>query len=234
MARSVLSPQSSRLSSTQASVLDLPLRITEIFYSLQGETSRVGLPTVFIRLTGCPLRCQYCDTGYAFHGGEVVTIAEILDRAKAHATRYVTVTGGEPLAQENCLALLDVLIENGYFVSLETSGALDVSRVNPKVSKVLDIKTPGSGEAGKNRWENLACLTAHDEIKFVLCNASDYEWAKQALLEKRLDRICTVLFSPSYHELPARELADWILRDQIPVRMQIQLHKSLWGEVPGR
>lgn len=223
-----------RLSPGQASALDLPLRITELFYSLQGETTRVGLPTVFIRLTGCPLRCRYCDTEYAFHGGEVVTIAEILDRAKAHTTRYVTVTGGEPLAQENCIALLDVLSEQGYNVSLETSGALDVSRVNRKVSKILDIKTPGSGEAGKNRWENLGCLTPHDEIKFVLCNASDYEWAKQVLLEKQLDRICAVLFSPSYHELPARELADWILRDCLPVRMQIQLHKSLWGDVPGK
>lgn len=219
---------------TQASILDAPLRVTEIFYSLQGETSRMGLPTVFIRLTGCPLRCQYCDTGYAFHGGTVVTVGAILDRVEAHATRYVTVTGGEPLAQENCLLLLDVLCERGYEVSLETSGALNVSRVNPRVSKILDIKTPGSGESDKNLWSNLGHLTAHDEIKFVLCSEPDYEWAKQTILEKNLAYICTVLFSPSYHELPARDLAEWILRDQLPVRLQIQLHKALWGDVPGR
>jgi 7-carboxy-7-deazaguanine synthase len=224
----------SRLSPGQASVLNAPLRITEIFYSLQGETSRTGLPTVFIRLTGCPLRCEYCDTGYAFHGGEIVTAGEIVNRVKAYATRYVTVTGGEPLAQENCVKLLDLLCDQGYSVSLETSGALDVSRVNRKVSKILDIKTPGSGEADKNRWSNLASLTDRDEIKFVLCSESDYEWAKNVLSERQLDRICTVLFSPSYHDLPARKLADWILRDQLPVRMQIQLHKALWGEVPGK
>lgn len=201
---------------------------------MQGETSRVGLPTVFIRLTGCPLRCQYCDTGYAFHGGEVLTLKEILDRVQKHETRYVTVTGGEPLAQENCLALLDQLCERGYLVSLETSGALDISRVNDTVSKILDIKTPGSSEADKNRWSNLEFLTRNDEIKFVLSGEADYEWAKEVLLEKHLAQICTVLFSPSYHELPAGDLAEWILRDELPVRMQIQLHKFLWGETPGR
>lgn len=201
---------------------------------MQGETSRVGLPTVFIRLTGCPLRCHYCDTGYAFHGGEVLTLKEILDRVQKHETRYVTVTGGEPLAQENCLALLDQLCERGYLVSLETSGALDISRVNDTVSKILDIKTPGSSEADKNRWSNLEFLTRNDEIKFVLSGEADYEWAKEVLLEKHLAQICTVLFSPSYHELPAGDLAEWILRDELPVRMQIQLHKFLWGETPGR
>lgn len=236
---SLVIPRPSQLPNVQAppardSPPALSVRITEIFHSLQGESTRMGLPTVFVRLTGCPLRCQYCDTGYAFHGGETVSIARILERVKTYATHYVTVTGGEPLAQENCLPLLDALCDQGYSVSLETSGALDVSKVNPKISKILDIKTPGSGETGKNRWSNLGSLGAHDEIKFVICNEADYEWAKQMLTEKQLDRICTVLFSPSYHELPARDLAEWILRDRLPVRMQIQLHKALWGEVAGR
>jgi 7-carboxy-7-deazaguanine synthase len=209
------------------------LRITEIFYSLQGETSRCGLPTVFIRLTGCPLRCGYCDTAYAFHGGATMTLAAVLDTAAQYRTRYVTVTGGEPLAQQSCIALLAGLCDRGYSVSLETSGAIDVSPVDARVSKILDIKTPGSGEVEKNRWENLSHLTARDEIKFVICNQADYQWAKQALAERRLDAICPVLFSPSYRELSATQLADWILRDQLPVRLQIQLHKSLWGEKPG-
>lgn len=210
------------------------LRVTEIFYSLQGETSRAGLPTVFVRLTGCPLRCGYCDTAYAFHGGETITLAAVLKRVAAHKTRYVTVTGGEPLAQKHCLALLKELADRGYSISLETGGALDVSRVDPRVSRILDIKTPGSGEAGRNLWENLAHLTPRDEIKFVLCGEADYEWAKQVLRERRLDSICPVLFSPSYRDLAARTLAEWVLRDQLPVRVQIQLHKTLWGEVPGR
>jgi 7-carboxy-7-deazaguanine synthase len=210
------------------------LRITEIFLSLQGETSRVGLPTVFVRLTGCPLRCGYCDTAYAFHGGETMTLGEILRRVAEHCTRYVTVTGGEPLAQKNCLGLLAELCDRGYSVSLETGGALDISRVDARVSRILDIKTPGSGEADRNLWSNLACLSRHDEVKFVLCNEADYEWAKRVLAEHRLDSRCTVLFSPSYHELPAKTLAEWILRDRLPVRMQVQLHKQLWGEVPGR
>lgn len=213
--------------------LALTLRITEIFFSLQGETSRTGLPTVFVRLTGCPLRCGYCDTAYAFHGGESLTLEEILAEVARYRTRYVTVTGGEPLAQKNCLALLEALADRGYSVSLETGGALDVSRVDARVSKILDIKTPGSGEAEKNLWTNLAHLTARDEIKFVLCGEADYEWAKQVLAERRLDRICPVLFSPSHHDLPAKMLAEWILRDQLPVRMQVQLHKQLWGEAPG-
>ena len=224
----------SPLPTPRLSLLTEKLRVTEIFYSLQGETSRTGLPTVFIRLTGCPLRCHYCDTGYAFHNGRTMSIESILNKVGNYATRYVTVTGGEPLAQETCLALLDHLCERDYSVSLETSGALDVSRVNKKVSKILDIKTPGSGEESKNRWSNLEALTDRDEIKFVLCDEADYAWAKSVLSEKRLDRICPVLFSPSYRELPARDLAEWILRDQLPVRMQIQLHKALWGEAPGK
>ncbi len=213
--------------------LTAALRITEIFYSLQGETSRVGLPTVFIRLTGCPLRCGYCDTAYAFHGGASMTLAAALDAAARYRTRYVTVTGGEPLAQKNCIALLRELCDRGYSVSLETSGAIDVSQVDTRVAKILDLKTPGSGEAGKNLWGNLAYMTARDEIKFVICNEADYEWAKRQLRERRLDAICPVLFSPSYLDLPATQLADWILRDQLPVRMQVQLHKQLWGEKPG-
>lgn len=212
----------------------LPLRITEIFHSLQGETSRVGLPTVFVRLTGCPLRCGYCDTAYAFHGGETRSVAEVLAEVARHATRYVTVTGGEPLAQKNCLALLAALCDAGHSVSLETGGALDVSGVDPRVSRILDIKTPASGECARNLWSNLGHLNARDEIKFVLCGESDYEWAKRVLVERRLDSICPVLLSPSYHELPAATLAGWILRDRLPVRMQVQLHKQLWGEQPGR
>lgn len=220
--------------SETSSVLALTLRVTEIFFSLQGETSRMGLPTVFVRVTGCPLRCGYCDTTYAFTGGESMTLAAIAERVAAFKTRYVTVTGGEPLAQPNCLALLKLLADRGYSVSLETGGALDVSRVDPRVSKILDIKTPGSGECERNLWSNLEHLTPRDEIKLVLVNEGDYEWAKRVLAERRLAAICPVLFSPSYRDLPAATLADWILRDRLPVRMQVQLHKMLWGEVPGR
>jgi 7-carboxy-7-deazaguanine synthase len=220
------------VSGTLVSVLTL--RITEIFLSLQGETSRVGLPTVFVRLTGCPLRCAYCDTAYAFHGGESRTLEDILSEVARHQVRFVTVTGGEPLAQKNCLVLLKELADLGYSVSLETGGAIDVSGVDPRVSKILDIKTPGSGEAGKNLWGNLAHLTPHDEIKFVLCGEDDYVWAKRMLAEHRLDALCPVLFSPSHQELPAPVLAEWILRDRLPVRMQVQLHKQLWGEARGR
>ncbi|MDH5535122.1 MAG: 7-carboxy-7-deazaguanine synthase QueE [Betaproteobacteria bacterium] len=210
------------------------LRITEIFCSLQGETSRVGLPTAFVRLTGCPLRCGYCDTAYAFDGGTVIALEAVLAEVARHGTRFVTVTGGEPLAQKSCLALLAALADSGYAVSLETSGALDVSAVDSRVSRIVDIKTPASGEANRNLWQNLSDLSPHDEIKFVLCGEADYEWAKHVLAERALDRICPVLFSPAYRELPARELADWILRDRLPVRMQVQLHKLLWGEEPGR
>jgi 7-carboxy-7-deazaguanine synthase len=210
------------------------LRISEIFYSLQGETSRVGLPTVFVRLTGCPLRCAYCDTAYAFSGGQNMTLGTILQEVARHAPRYVTVTGGEPLAQKGCLELLRALCDAGYQVSLETGGALDVSGVDARVMKVLDIKTPGSGEAAKNLWPNLDLLHAHDEIKFVLCDEADYQWAKQLLHERQLDRKCGVLFSPAQGQLEPAQLAAWILRDHLPVRLQLQLHKLLWGNERGR
>jgi len=210
------------------------LRITEIFFSLQGETSRVGLPTVFVRLTGCPLRCGYCDTEYAFYGGEGMSLAAIMSAVSRHAPRYVTVTGGEPLAQKECLTLLKQLCDAGYSTSLETSGALDVSKVDVRVSRILDIKTPGSGEAKKNRWQNLEHLSAHDEIKFVLCDEADYQWAVELMRERRLDLICPILFSPVYGKLDPATLAGWVLRDRLPVRVQIQLHKLLWGEGPGR
>ena len=209
------------------------LRINEIFYSLQGETSRVGLPTVFIRLTGCPLRCTYCDTAYAFTGGQNMSVAETLKQAAEYSARYITVTGGEPLAQRNCLALLSALCNAGYEVSLETGGALDISEVDARVMRVVDIKTPGSGEVEKNRWENLLLLTEHDEIKFVLCDEADYQWAKQIIQQYQLAEKCPVLFSPVHGVLNATQLAEWILRDHLPVRMQVQLHKLLWGNIPG-
>ncbi|TAK72820.1 MAG: 7-carboxy-7-deazaguanine synthase QueE [Gammaproteobacteria bacterium] len=210
------------------------LRLTEIFFSLQGETRTVGIPTVFVRLTGCPLRCQYCDTAYAFHGGTWYELDAILAEVKKYNTHYVTVTGGEPLAQKACLPLLTRLCDEGYEVSLETSGALDVAQVDTRVVKVVDIKTPASGEVEKNHWENIRHLLPHDQVKFVICDQADYEWAKQILREHQLADRCQVLFSPSYQQMNAGELADWILRDQLPVRLQIQLHKYLWGEVQGR
>ena len=213
---------------------DIKLRVTEIFFSLQGESTRVGLPTVFVRLTGCPLRCRYCDTAYAFHGGENRSLAEIVQAVDRYPTRYVTVTGGEPLAQRHCHDLLRELCDQGYAVSLETSGAIDVSRVDPRVMKVLDFKTPGSGESAKNRYQNLACLTAGDQIKFVICDRVDYDWARQQIREHRLADRCEVLFSPSNGQFAAAELADCILADGLPVRMQVQLHKILWGDVAGR
>lgn len=209
------------------------LRITEIFYSLQGEARDVGWPTVFVRLTGCPLRCQYCDTEYAFHGGQTQTVTQILAAVAAHPAQHVCVTGGEPLAQKNCPALLMALCDAGYQVSLETSGALDISAVDPRVSRVMDIKTPASNEASKNRWENLQHLTQHDQIKFVICSRSDYDWAKNTLDEYALTTKCDVLFSPSYTELDSTTLAAWILDDGLPVRFQRQLHKQLWGEKTG-
>jgi 7-carboxy-7-deazaguanine synthase len=224
----------SSLPASAVPVLERTLRVTEIFHSLQGETTRTGLPTVFVRLTGCPLRCGYCDTAYAFHGGETLTIGSVLERVATYEPRYVTVTGGEPLAQKNCLALLAALCDRGHDVSLETSGALDVSEVDPRVAKILDIKTPGSGEVERNLWSNLAHVGPRDEIKFVLCGEADYEWAKQVLAERGLASLCPVLFSPSHETLAAPALAGWILRDRLPVRMQIQLHKILWGGEPGR
>ena len=210
------------------------LRISEIFYSLQGETSRVGLPTVFVRLTGCPLRCYYCDTAYAFTGGQSMPLQAITDEVGRYPTRYVTVTGGEPLAQKNCLVLLRVLCDAGYRVSLETSGALDISGVDKRVMKVMDIKTPASGEVEKNLWRNLDWLSPDDEIKFVLCDKADYLWACSELAERKLADKCEVLFSPSQGQLSPTDLADWILEDQLPVRMQLQLHKVLWGNVAGK
>jgi 7-carboxy-7-deazaguanine synthase len=210
------------------------LRLTEIFFSLQGETRTVGLPTVFIRLTGCPLRCGYCDTAYAFEGGTWYDLDTILAEVKKYNTRYVTVTGGEPLAQKSCLALLTALCDAGYEVSLETSGALDIVPVDTRVIKVVDIKTPGSGEVAKNRWENISSLLPTDQVKLVICDREDYDWAKGKIAEYHLIEHCEVLFSPSFHQLNPGKLADWILFDQLPVRLQIQLHKFLWGDVPGR
>jgi 7-carboxy-7-deazaguanine synthase len=210
------------------------LRVTEIFHSLQGETSRSGLPTVFVRLTGCPLRCGYCDTAYAFHGGESLALDEILGRVAAYGAHYVTLTGGEPLAQKHAPLLLRRLADAGHSVSLETSGALDVSAVDPRISKILDLKTPGSGECERNLWSNLRHLTSQDEIKFVICDEADYLWSKEQLQSRRLDRLCPLLFSPVHGRLEPRQLAEWILRDRLPVRFQLQLHKQLWGETAGR
>jgi 7-carboxy-7-deazaguanine synthase len=210
------------------------LRVTEIFHSLQGEAASVGIPTVFVRLTGCPLRCRYCDTEYAFYGGEWHSIDEVLTEVERHGARYVCVTGGEPLAQPNCAKLLARLCDAGHRVSLETSGAMDIGGLDPRVVRVMDWKTPGSGEQARNRLENLDLLTPQDQVKFVLCDRADYEWAMQALREHALAERCEVLFSPSHGQLDARELAEWILEDQLPVRFQIQLHKYLWGDARGR
>ncbi|HWU34956.1 MAG TPA: 7-carboxy-7-deazaguanine synthase QueE [Methylovorus sp.] len=211
----------------------MKLRIHEIFHSLQGESSRVGLPTVFVRLTGCPMRCVYCDTAYAFHGGGSMEIDAIMEKVAEYGAHYVTVTGGEPLAQRDCHVLLTRLCDAGYSVSLETGGAMDIANVDPRVSVILDIKTPGSGELEKNLWSNLAHLKAQDEVKFVLCDHADYVWAKELLDKQPLHRTCSVLFSPVYSQVNPTELAEWILADKLPVRMQVQLHKILWGERPG-
>jgi 7-carboxy-7-deazaguanine synthase len=210
------------------------LRLTEIFLSVQGEARAVGWPTVFVRLTGCPLRCQYCDTAYAFHGGEWWDIDAILAEVAKHGARHVCVTGGEPLAQKRCSVLLEKLCEAGYEVSLETSGAIDIAGLDPRVSRVVDLKTPGSKEMHRNRLENIALLTAHDQVKFVICDRGDYEWARGMVAEHGLAARCDVLFSPSFGQVAPRELAEWILADRLPVRFQMQLHKALWGDEQGR
>jgi len=217
-----------------AAEVERRLKITEVFYSLQGEADTVGFPTVFVRLTGCPLRCQYCDTTYAFHGGEWMSIDGVLGRVAGFAPRYVCVTGGEPLAQKNCLPLLTRLCDAGYRVSLETSGAMPLAAVDARVIRVVDVKTPGSQEERRNRYDELALLRPEEQIKFVICDRADYEWSRAKVAELGLDRRCTVLFSPSAEQVPARELADWILADRLPVRFQLQLHKVLWGNVPGK
>ncbi len=213
------------------------LRITEIFYSLQGESRSVGFPTVFIRLTGCPLRCGYCDTAYAFQGGQWMSLDEVLEdvaSCSGSIPRYVTVTGGEPLAQKNCQTLLKRLCDIGCEVSIETSGALDVCEIDNRVIRVMDLKTPGSGESAKNLWENLDCLTRQDQVKFVICDRVDYDWAKQVLNDYKLPERCEVLFSPVHGQQQARDLAEWILADKLAVRFQLQLHKVLWGDEQGR
>jgi 7-carboxy-7-deazaguanine synthase len=210
------------------------LRINEIFHSLQGEADAVGYPTVFVRLTGCPLRCQYCDTEYAFHAGEWLALDAIVDKVQSFGARHVCVTGGEPLAQPNCLQLLERLCDQGFQVSLETSGALDISAVDPRVTRVVDVKTPGSRESARNRIDNFEALTPHDQLKFVVCSREDYDWSKEFLREHGLQQRCEILFSPSYNEVSPTSLAEWILADRLQVRFQLQLHKILWGDVPGK
>lgn len=209
------------------------LRITEIFYSLQGETRTAGLPTVFVRLTGCPLRCQYCDSAYAFQGGQLLPLNDILTQVAAYQPRYVTVTGGEPLAQPLCIDLLQKLCDAGYEVSLETSGAMDVSQVDPRVVKILDLKTPGSREVHRNLYGNLELLTRQDQVKFVICDRTDYEWSRDLIYDKSLAERCEVLLSPSYEQLDNKALAEWIIEDNLPVRFQLQMHKYIWGDIPG-
>lgn len=210
------------------------LKLTEIFLSLQGEARSVGLATVFVRLTGCPLRCQYCDTAYAFHGGQWHEIDDIVKTVVDYGVSHVCVTGGEPLAQKRCILLLDKLVAAGLNVSLETSGSIDIAPVDTRVSRIVDIKTPDSAECEQNLWSNLQQLTQHDQLKFVICSKADYEWAKQQLIERNLTQYCEVLFSPSYTEIQPRDLAQWIIDDRLPVRFQMQLHKQLWGEEQGR
>ena len=223
----------SRAAAVEATSTDR-LRITEIFLSLQGEARDAGWPTVFVRLTGCPLRCQYCDTAYAFQGGEWWSIDDILAEVARQGVRHVCVTGGEPLSQKRCIALLQRLCDAGYEVSLETSGAIDIGEVDPRVSRVVDIKTPGSLEVHRNLWSNLPLLTPHDQVKFVICSREDYDWSKAIVEEHRLADACEVLFSPSYAQVSPRELADWIVADRLPVRFQMQLHKILWNDERGR
>jgi len=210
------------------------VKLTEIFLSIQGEADTVGWPTVFIRLTGCPLRCGYCDTTYSFYGGEWFTLQSVLDQVKDHGVTHVCVTGGEPLAQQGCAPLLKALCDANYKVSLETSGAMDIATVDTRVSRVMDLKTPGSGELARNRYENVSLLTSHDQVKFVLCDRADYDWAREQVMRHQLHHRCSVLFSPVHDKVAPRELAEWILQDRLPVRLQVQLHKYLWGEERGR
>ena len=210
------------------------VKLTEIFLSIQGEADSVGWPTVFVRLTGCPLRCRYCDTAYAFYGGEWFSLDAVMERVAAFSTKHVCVTGGEPLAQKGCFPLLQRLCEAGYRVSLETSGAIDVSNVDPRVVRVVDVKTPGSGEVERNRYENLELLRPEEQVKFVICSRADFEWARDFVRERKLYERCMVLFSPSNTQVEPRDLAQWILDERLPVRLQIQLHKVLWGDTPGK
>jgi 7-carboxy-7-deazaguanine synthase len=210
------------------------VKLTEVFLSIQGEADSIGWPTVFVRLTGCPLRCQYCDTQYAFYGGEWFGIDQVVARVESFGTRHVCVTGGEPLAQKGCFPLMQRLCDAGYRVSLETSGAIDVSNVDPRVVRVVDVKTPASGEVERNRYANLEVLRPEEQVKFVLCSRADFDWARDFVRERRLHERCTVLFSPSYGQLEARDLAQWVLDERLPVRLQVQLHKILWGDAPGK
>lgn len=214
--------------------MSVRLKLTEIFLSIQGEADAVGWPTVFVRLTGCPLRCQYCDTAYAFQGGEWFTLEQVLERVASYGARYVCVTGGEPLAQKACIPLLTALCDAGYRVSIETSGAIDVSQVDPRVTRVVDMKTPDSGEEARNRTDNLALLRPDEQVKFVICSRGDFEWARDFVRREALQDRCTVLFSPSYQQVEGRDLAQWIIDERLPVRFQVQLHKYLWGDTPGR
>lgn len=212
----------------------MALRLTEVFFSLQGEAARAGLPTVFVRLTGCPLRCTWCDTTYSFTGGAAASIESVLAEVAKYPTRHVCVTGGEPLAQKGCLPLLTALCDAGYDVALETSGALDIAGVDPRVARIMDLKAPDSGECAKNRWENLAHLVTGDEIKIVIASRADYEWARSAFHERKLDQCCPVLFSPAQGLVDPTALAEWILEDGLNVRFQLQLHKLLWGNAKGK